>query len=156
MRAWMLLAIALVAAPVVPSHAAHAAEAGKDAKPAVTKDGWPDTPAGRTARDWVAAFNTGETAMKTFLTAHVPPEEFKKKSMAERMETYRTNRDRFGKLTLGSITSSTPSELEVSLLDEDLSPMPYTFTVEKEEPYRLVSITRKEMRGHMGFGGFHH
>jgi len=157
MRSWMLVAVTLVtalSAPCLSPRAALAADAAKDTRPAaapVAKDGWPDTPAGRTARDWVAAFNGGEKAMETFLTAHVPAGEFKKRSLGERMETYRTNRDRFGKLTLGSVTSSTPTEVEASLIDEDMNAMPYTFTVQKEEPHGLVSVMRKEMRPHFGF-----
>ena len=156
MRSWMVVALALVAATFPTSHVAFAADVPKEPQAAVANDGWPDTPAGRTARDWVAAFNGGETAMKAFLTTHVPADEFRKKPMSERLETYRTNRDRFGRLTLGAVTSSSPTVLDASLIDEDMNAMPYTFTVRKDEPFWLVSITRKEMRGHMGFGGFHH
>jgi len=154
MRSWILVALALVAAASAPSlspYAALAADAAKDSKPAVAKDGWPDTPAGHTARDWVAAFNAGDPAMRAFYTAHVPAEEFKKRSMAERLEVYHTNRERFGRLTLGSIASSTPYELEASLIDEDMNAMPYTFTVQKDAPFWLASITRKELHPHFGF-----
>lgn len=124
---------------------------------AAPRDGWPDTPAGRTARGWVTAFSSGEKAMREFLAGTLTQESLARRSMDERMVTYRENRETLGKLTLGSVVQSTPTELTVSLLDSDLASHEFVFTVQADAPHRLVSVAiRQRTHGsHLG-GMFHH
>jgi hypothetical protein len=145
-----ILRIALLATLAVTA----CAPAAPAAKPA---EGWPDTNAGRVARGWVEAFSAGEAAMRTYLEASLSQEALAKKPMDERMETYRTNRERYGKLTFVSLKSSKPSEVAVNLADEDGKSREFVFKVQDKAPFKLVSVTIKENRsiGHFG-GGFHH
>jgi hypothetical protein len=123
---------------------------------AAKDDGWPDTPAGAMARRWTAAFSAGEPAFRAFLEGELNQESLEKKPMSERLKIYRDNRDRWGTLKLGSIVSSSPTEVVASLLDADLAPHEFTFTVNAEPPNKMKSVTAKMyVQGHGGFG-FHH
>ena len=122
-----------------------------------SRDGWPATREGEMARLWVEAFSSGEPAMREFLEKHQAKQGFARKSMAERMRTYRENRERFGALQFGSVVRSVPGELRVRLMASDASMSEYIFAVQRQPPYALVSVSRLETRnvGHGGFG-FHH
>lgn len=124
---------------------------------AAKPDGWPDTSAGRIGKGWVEAFSAGEPAMRKFLAENLAPESLKKKTLDERMETYRTNREKFGRLAFASVVTSKPSELSVKLLDEDGKQHEFTFVVQNTSPYSLVSITMKQnVRGSHFGGAFRH
>jgi len=127
------------------------------ARSAPAKDGWPDTPAGAMARNWVTAFSTGEGAMRAFNEKELSKESLAKRSNDERMENYRKLRERFGKLTLASVVKSSPSELSAKLMDSDAAQHEFVFKVESRAPYHFVSVSMKEKvsAGH-SFGGFHH
>lgn len=104
------------------------------------RDGWPDTPVGMVASAWVGAFAAGEETMRTFLEAHLAEGSLVERSMEERMTSYRRLRDRLGDLMLASVAESTPSELTVVLLADDASSHRFVFTVEEDEPHKLVSV----------------
>lgn len=139
--------LALVAA------AAGATPAGLAAAPPASRDGWPDTPAGAAARQWVAAFSKGETAMRQALTDLMAPESLATRGIDARMETYRDNRERFGALVLATVDKSAPAELEVTLLASDLSRHRFVFKTRTAPPHKLLSVGRIEMQpgGHSGF-----
>jgi hypothetical protein len=124
------------------------------AEASAAKDGWPDTPAGAVGRAWVAAFAAGDSAMRQFLIQNLTRESLAEKSIEERLETYRASRERFGKLTFGSVEKSARDELTVTLFDADLAPVRHVFKVQSKPPHRLISISRLEQRH--GFHGFHH
>jgi hypothetical protein len=136
---------------------APAAFASETSLAAATADEWPSTNAGKMARAWVEGFNGGEPGMKKFLNAWVTEESLAKKPMSERMETYRTSRDKLGRLAFGSVVSSKPSELVAKLVDEDGKTHEFTFKVHDKAPYKMVSVSLKQnaFMGHFG-GGFHH
>jgi hypothetical protein len=126
------------------------------AKKAPSSGGWPETKAGAVARRWVDAFNSGDDAMRACIQDITAPESLAKRGVGERLITYHAFRERMGTLSLASIEHSAPSQIEVVLLASDLSRHPFTFTVQNEAPYRLVSITMKERSHSMGAFGFHH
>ena len=121
---------------------------------AESKDGWPTTPAGTMARGWVDAFSTSEVAMKEFNARNLAPKSLEKKGMEERVVAYRKLKEKYGKLMLGSVVKSEPNELTVKLIASDASSASWVFTVQKEAPYKLISVGMLEQRSH--FGGFHH
>ena len=135
----------------LPGAAATAAAA--DAPPA-----WPDTRAGALARGWVTAFNTGEEAMRGFLTNHMAAKNLAEKGVPARIERYQTLREKYGRLQLERVLASTPVELTVRLLDADARSREFTVRAEDREPWKLVSVSLKEaVPGINGmFGGFHH
>lgn len=155
MRPWLpaILSTLLLLTALTPGAAVLAGETRPAARTSATDpDGWPDTPAARIARGWVEAFNGGEAAMRGWLSRNLTPSSLEKKPLPERMEVYRTNRERWGRLVFASVEKSAPAELTVKLLDADANAIPFTFSVEDRPPYRLVSITLKQMHGHPGFG----
>lgn len=109
------------------------------------REGWPDTHEGRVARRWVEAFSAGDSAMRHFITHDLPPEALARKSVEERMATYRKSHERFGTLALASVVRSSPGELTLSLMASDATLHEFTFDVETKSPYRIVQITTKEV-----------
>jgi len=122
---------------------------------AETRDGWPDTRAGALARRWVEAFSKGEKAMRETLPEILTPEGLAKTPMDERMERYRDSHERYGSLMLVKIQKSTHGELVAVLAASDLTQRPFTFKVQTQPPYKLISVSAQEQR-HMMHGGFSH
>jgi hypothetical protein len=144
----VLLATAL-APPVVTAAAPDAPRAS------ASRDGWPDTRPGRAARGWVEAFSKGDSAMRAYLTSELAPSSLEKRSIGERMDNYHKRREQYGKLVLASIVSESAERLTARLMSSDASLHEFEFTIQKEAPYKLVSVAIKEGM-HGAFGGFHH
>lgn len=119
---------------------------------------WPDTRVGTLAKGWVTAFNTGEEAMRGFLRDHLAAKSLSEKGVPARVERYQTLREKYGRLQLDRVLASSPTELTVKLLDADARVREFTFRAEDREPWKLVSVSLKEMVPgiHGAFGGFHH
>lgn len=154
-RALHRLAAALlftVAATAVLSSPASTAPRAMERK--ASRTDWPDTKAGAVARGWVEAFSTGEDAMRAFLRANLTAESLEKRTMSERIASYRKLREKYETLTLFKVDSSAPGELKATLMAADASRRQFTFTVQKDPPYRLLSVTIRESvpGGHFGFG----
>ena len=120
-------------------------------------NGWPATPAGAFARDYVAAFNAGDDAMKAFYTRAFPPESLAVRPPEKRLTRYHDLRETVGTLAFGGVVKDSTGQLTVRLLDADALPHEFTFEVQTVKPYRLLRISLKQViSGHGGFGGFHH
>ena len=143
--------------PAAPA-AATAKPAAATAKPAAAaaRDEWPDTRAGAIGRGWVAAFDSGEKAIVDFYNREMSAQNLAKKPAEQRLGHYREARERFGKLTLGEVVASAPNEVQVTLIDSDGASHKFTFTLESEEPHKLVTVTMLDHQHGHGFGGFHH
>lgn len=137
-----------------PAATAKPAAAARDsAWQAALREGWPDTRAGERASGWVGAFDTGEAAMKAYLAEAMAPKSLESKNLNQRVESYRSLREKYGKLGLGSVEKSTPEELTVKLMDSSGEQHTFVFTVKPEAPYQLVSVGIKEWsHGHGMFG----
>ena len=132
------------------------AAAGKKAA-AKSDDGWPATREGAIARRWVEAFSKGEKAMRATLPELLTKEALAKTGMDERMERYRSMHDRLGSLMLVKIESSAPGELTAVLATSEMQQLPFTFKVQSEAPFKLISVTAAMPGGHgHGGGGFSH
>jgi CubicO group peptidase (beta-lactamase class C family) len=98
----------------------------------------------RFVRDYVAAFNAGEEAMREFFRAHaasnVPVE--------QRIERYRDLRSEVGRLTLRHVDASNASAIAADLSDEHGGSIAFTFVMSGS---RLEGI-RVEQRGPEGPG----
>jgi len=77
------------------------------------------------------------------------------RSVEARLARYRELREKFGKRTFGSVTRQSPGELTVTLLDADAKTHTFIFKAQTESPFRLLSVSRTEVRPG-GHGGFHH
>jgi hypothetical protein len=131
--------------------------AGAESKPArgPDRDGWPDTRVGELARGWVAAFSSGDSAMTSYLASHLAPTSLADKSVPQRIERYRDLRKKYGKLELASVAKSGPEKLTVKLMGSDATRHEFTFTAQREAPYKLLSVAIRE-GGHFGHGSFGH
>jgi hypothetical protein len=135
----LVLPLACVAACASPASGPRHATRSADGS-AAAADGWPDTQAGRIARRWVQAFSEGEPAMRKCLPDILTAESLAHRSLDERIAAYRGLHDRFGTLMLMKVEKSTPGELVVRLAASDLSQHRFTFTVQTEAPFRLLSV----------------
>jgi len=153
----ILISLVLLLASI-PASAAETTPPPKKAVETKSKDGWPDTREGALARRWVEAFSKGEKAMRATLPEILTPEGLAKTSMDERMARYRASYERMGPLMLIRIEKSEPGELVAVLAGSDYSETPFTFKVQTEKPYKLISVTRLEqqMQHHGQSGGFMH
>src|SRR3954470_16427425 len=79
---------------------------------------WPVTPAAAVAQQWVEAFSS-EAAMRTFLVKNVDPQELQKRSVEERLVSWRDGHKKFKTLRFSSVVSSKPEELKVMLASAD-------------------------------------
>lgn len=112
--------------------------------PGASNASWPLTPAGTIAKGWVEAFSSGEETMREFRRQNTAAEVLAQRTEAERDAAYRGLKARFGNLTLHSIVSSTTDEIEVVLATSDGSAQDFTFTVEKEPPFKLLTVKMLE------------
>ncbi len=132
------------------SGAAKAADAAARRK----AEGWPDSRLGVLASGWVEAFSAGEDAMRDYIQHHMTAASIVKKSMTQRLETYRKNREKFGTLMLVSVVKEARNELTVTLMTADGSTQTFVFTAQSAPPWKLESVGRLErhqMGGHFGF-----
>lgn len=156
----IMITLVLLSSTSWAASASASVAADAAAKRNASREGWPDTPAGVVARQWVEAFSTGEDAMRAFLKQYVSEQSLAKRSVSQRVESYRKLRERYGKLMLASVRGESKGELKVQLMASDASTHTFVFKVETESPHKLVSvgITQKGFAGHGGHGGggFHH
>jgi hypothetical protein len=114
---------------------------------------WPDTREGALARGWVQAFSTGETSMATFFDFNLAPASLARRSMADRLATYRSLHQRLGALRLAEVTSAAPGELRVVLIDaKENERHDAVFRVQTEEPRKLVAVELTLTERHGLFG----
>ena len=144
-----VVALLMAALPAAgqPDHGGRGAVRAADAD-----SDWPSTRAGALARGWVTAFSSGEAEMKAFLAKELAPKSLETTKLPKRIERYRDLREKYGRLQFASVVKSTPGELTVKLMDEEASLHEFTFTVQTEAPFKLVSVSIKQ-RGHFGGGG---
>jgi hypothetical protein len=150
-------ALALVAGMLAAFASPEPASAGGKtssaaARPAAEDDGWPATPAGAMARDWVRAFSSGEPAVRTFYEKYLDRKKLAARPMSARLESYRKFRDRYGDLALAEVIEQTPGVLKAKLIAADASLHTFVFTVEKSPPHRFVSVTMLQHRHGPGHG----
>jgi hypothetical protein len=110
-------------------------------------------PAKRTealAHEWLAAFASGEDAMRAFLTKNIAAEALANRTIEQRMDGYRTLRKRFGTLKVKEILSSSSGTVEMLLVASDRSEHEFIFTAQTSDPFKLLSIALREV--HYGHG----
>ena len=147
----MLVAALAWAAPKPSTSVAKTTSSRKAAK-----DEWPSTPTGLLARRWAEAFSKGEKAIKEALPEILAPENLAKRTMEDRMESYRGLHDRFGALMLVKIESATPDSLVATLASSDMSQRQFVFAFQSAAPYKVTRVTIREYQSHGHSGGFHH
>ena len=101
------------------------------------------------------AFNSGEKAMKEFLTAHMAAKALSERAVPSRVERYRDLREEYGKLQLDRVLKSEPYELTVKLLDADAMPREFIFKSEEKSPWKLASVSIKQPGFQHGHGSGH-
>ena len=158
----VLVALVIVASLFVPpAHAGGSPKSpprGAAAGSPAGSDGWPATRPGEMGRGWVSAYCAGEDSMRAFLARGMAARSLEDRNVAVRVQKYRDLHDQYGRLQLDSVEESTPEWVTVRLLDADAKVRTFTFTIQDEPPYQLVSVMiRQPMDGLHGlFRGFHH
>jgi hypothetical protein len=153
-----VLALATCVALCVGSPARAGKSAPRDTvsvRKAAVHEGWPDSRAGELGYGWVVAFSSGEKEYREFMQANLSAASLEKKGMSARMESYRSLREKYGKLVFSSVVGEKPGELTVKLMGSDGTETEFVFTIEPETPFKLVSIGVKQFMSHGG-GMFHH
>src|SRR5512134_2957410 len=89
MRRVLLCAVVLSVALGSPAVAEPKPAPDAPAARGADRGGWPDTRVGELARGWVAAFSSGETAMKEYLATHLAATSLASKGVPQRVERYR-------------------------------------------------------------------
>jgi hypothetical protein len=148
----ILMVCALLLSSAAGFAGAKGAAPPDSARKAALQQGWPDTDAGLLAARWVRAFSKGEKAMKALLTEILTPESLKKRTMDERLESYRGMHERFGELQLVKIVKSSPTEVTAQLAGMDMTPREFTFVVVAGQPGKLDHVAYQDF-SHQGHGG---
>src|SRR5262249_693067 len=101
----------------------------------------PDTPAGRCGRDYIAAFDSGEQAMRKFESTHRAKSALAKRPMDDRITQYKELRDQFGKLEPVRVLNSGDSTLSLlASADGPGANFQLDFQFEEAEPHKLLGI----------------
>ncbi len=114
--------------------AAHALPAGE--KPFA----FPDTPAGRSAAAYFAAFNAGESRMKDYLMEHLARSGMERVPMEERLARYRAFRDDAVTLRPLELVEAGPDRVRLVAEARDGRRLEFDFGFESAEPHRLLGI----------------
>jgi hypothetical protein len=154
-RAFVTLSLFAALAAASLAAAAPAAPAASRAR-AAAKGDWPETRVGALARRWTEAFGKGEPAMRACLAEIMAPEALARRGLDARMDTYRTNLERFGSLMLVAVDSSGANSVKVKLAAADFSTHVFTFEAQAKPPYKLLQVMRTETRHTGGHGGMGH
>ena len=103
---------------------------------------FPDTPAGRIAEAFIAAFNSGdENKMRVFSERQRSKSALESRSMKDRLEQYRELHSDWGRLEVRNVESDDERNLTVTVKPErGLSGLAMTFQCESAPPYKLSEI----------------
>jgi CubicO group peptidase (beta-lactamase class C family) len=103
---------------------------------------FPSTPAATAAKNFVRVHNGGDsTAIHAFLAADVVPRAEDRRSVAERVATFKGMRERMGLLTPVRIVTSTPNEITFEARTAQDGVVTFTITVEQTAPFRIIGIS---------------
>lgn len=103
---------------------------------------FPDTPAGRIAQAFIAAFNSGdENEMRVFSERHRSKSALESRSMKDRLEQYRELHSDWGRLDVRNVESHDERNLTVTVKPErGFSGLAMTFQFENAPPHKLSEI----------------
>ena len=111
--------------------------------------GWPDTPVGEMAYRWVAAYTSDdEKIVASFLEENLKDGALKRRSMKDRLDSYRKRWHHQGILTLTKIRKSSDYELTVDMKGEDNKRKRYIFKLDKKAPHKLDMVQLVSHHGH--------
>ncbi len=111
--------------------------------------GWPDTPAGEMAYRWVEAYTSDdEKIVASFLEENLKDGALKRRSMKDRLDSYRKRWHHQGLLMLTKIHNSSVYELTVDMKGEDNKRKRYIFKLDKKAPHKLDMVQLVSHHGH--------
>lgn len=102
----------------------------------------PSTPAGRIAKAFIAAFNSGdENKMRAFSESHRSKSALESRSMKDRLEQYRELHSNWGRLAVRKVEAHDERNLTVTVKPErGFSGLALTFRCENAPPHKLSEI----------------
>jgi CubicO group peptidase (beta-lactamase class C family) len=107
----------------------------------------PMTPAGRSVSDYVAAFNSGESAIREYFLARAAKSGLEKNPIDVRMDRYRDMKGRLGTITLQSLVEARADFVSVIAHTSDGPTIRMDFQFESAEPFGLLGIRIEAMEG---------
>ena len=111
-------------------------------KPMPGRAGLPDTQAGRRAKAFFTAFNSGnDETMRSFESQHRAKSALERRSIDERIEQYHELRADWGDLEVDGVFDSKELELSIGVnASETDGFLTFRFELEPEAPYGLIAI----------------
>ena len=111
----------------------------KNSNPEKAAGGIPDTPAGRRAREYLAAYHGGEEAMRRFFESSRPASVEPSRDPESRLKTYRMIRGMWGDLEVHSVLDESADGISF-LAHAGLSKewLEFQFKIEPQEPYGFL------------------
>jgi len=101
----------------------------------------PDTPAALRARAYIAAFSSGDEAVfRTFETEHRAESELKRRSIEDRVATYRELRKQYGRLVAQRVLDTSDHNLVLAVESQHSGLLYMDFEVEESTPHKLMGV----------------
>jgi CubicO group peptidase (beta-lactamase class C family) len=115
--------------------------------PATDEPAYPATEPGRHARDYFAAYNADEPAMRVFFGSHVSAGDLKTRSAEQRLQVWHQMRERLGHLTPIRVLDSADDALTVLARNEHGGEIAMHFHCTPDAPHTLVAIQVEDLAG---------
>ena len=89
---------------------------------------------------YVTAFNSGEAAMRNFLTDNISDASLKQRPLEVRLPIYRQMKGEMGELTLQQIQENTNTSITALMHTKNGEWFLFTFELEQEPPHKIIGI----------------
>lgn len=96
--------------------------------------------AGKVIEAYVNAFNSGEVAMRNFLTDNISNTSLEQRSVEARLSIYKQMRDNMVELTLQQIQESTNTSITARMHTKKDEWFLFTFELEQVPPHKIIGI----------------
>lgn len=100
----------------------------------------PETEAGRRVAAYVAAFNSGEQAMRRFFAENVGAELLARRTINQRMDIYRDIKSEMGSIQLRRVVEASPWAITVLVQSQNGDWFEFGFQFEAEPPHRFAGL----------------
>src|SRR5712671_1665738 len=140
---WVAALFCTAAVGAAPPAAAPRAAPAAPTAPAAPE--FPPNEAGQHAAAYFRAYGKGEAAMKQFLAQHASQAALKRRSIEDRLETYRDMREERGRLTPVRVSEFTESSVTVVTRAERGGRLLITILCEADPPHAFVAIRVEDM-----------
>src|SRR5215831_14967469 len=107
--------------------------------PAADEPAYPATEPGRHARDYFAAYNADETAIRAFYSSHISANDLRARPVEQRVQVWHQMRERLGRLTPVRVLDSADDAVTVLARNEHGDEIAMHFHCTPDPPHTLVA-----------------